>query len=140
MRLQTAVLFLSCLFVASSGFATKPCPGSPCESPHGTFDRARCESLADWVAAGSISEVVHHPAGPPMLKDFAEFTFTIRRVEKGDVKAGQILKFRVGWCQNAQTLPPDTSGEFRFFGLPLPKDPAYQNEYLYFTPVEPGEK
>ncbi len=92
--------------------------------------------LSAWVAVGTIEDVVHHETGPPLLKDFAEFTFRVQRWEKGSSPDGQKIRFRVGWCQNSQTLPKDTSGPFRFFGLALPKDSSTLPEYLHFEKLE----
>ena len=126
--IRLAVVLL--LIVTSPAAGTKPCPPSPCLLENGTLDRARCTDLAAWVAVGTIENVVHHEAGPPLLKDFAEFTFRARKWEKGSGHDGQRIRFRVGWCQNAQALPKDTSGAFRFFGLPLPKDSPRRNTSL----------
>ena len=118
--------------------ATKPCPASPCDATGGGVDLAKCEALADWVATGTISGVAHHEQGSPLFKDFAEFTFTVASPEKGAVKAGQVFKFQVGWCENTRPLPKDTSGTFRVYGKPIPKDPSVAPEYLDFEPLESG--
>ena len=85
--------------------ATEPCLQSPCEDSSGSLVRSKCVEAATWVAVGAVSNVVHHPEGPPLSKDFAEFTFTARRWEKGKGQAGQRYRFRVGWCDNQQELP-----------------------------------
>jgi hypothetical protein len=117
-------------------FATKPCLPSPCETKGGTIDVARCQSLADWIAIGTITNVIHHEQGAPLFKDFAEFTFTVQTSEKGTNMVGREIRFQVGWCENSQPLPKDTSGRFRIFGLPLPKDASVPNRYLHFEPLE----
>lgn len=132
-ELSGLALFLIC---AGSASGTKPCPPSPCLLPNGALDRAACRDLASWVAIGTIKNVVHHEAGPPLLKDFAEFTFKVERWEKGSGPKDREIRFRVGWCQNSQVLPRDTSGSFRFFGLALPKDSSSSAEYLQFERLE----
>jgi hypothetical protein len=124
-------LTFSHLLTAGPPAAVKPCPPGPCEGPGGVCDRERCQGLADWIATGTISEVIHHPV-ERFKKDFAEFTFTVGQVEKGSVKPGQKLRFQVGWCSNDRGLPKETGGTFRFYGKNLPKDPADGNEYLDF--------
>src|ERR1700737_1822875 len=98
-----------CVTQASSVLATEPCLSSPCQDSSGLLVRSKCVEAAVWVAVGAVSNVVHHPAGPPLSKDFAEFTFTVRRWEKGKGKAGQRYQFHVGWCENQQELPNDTT-------------------------------
>lgn len=115
--------------------ATKPCLPGPCDAPGGGTDIKKCESVADWVAVGTISKVVRHEQGPPLLKDFAEFTFTVKAWEKGQGKVGQEIRFQVGWCENTRPLPKDTSGLFRFFGKTLPAEPTLPNQYIHFEPV-----
>ena len=134
-----ATVLLCLALGASPGVAlgTKPCPPPPCESKGGSFDAVKCRDLAAWIAVGTISNVVHHEQGPPLSKDFAEFTFTVQTWEKGTGQAGQTIAFRVGWCENSQTLPRETSGPFRFFGHQLPADPALPSQYLHFEPVRP---
>jgi hypothetical protein len=110
-------------------------PAPPCETTGGTVDRAKCQRLADWIATGTITNVVHHEQGYPLLKDFAEFTLTVQTWEKGGGKVGRELRFQVGWCENSQPLPKDTSGSFRVFGLALPKDPSVPNQYLNLEPL-----
>jgi hypothetical protein len=117
-------------------FATKPCLPPPCEIAGGATDLAKCQALAAWVATGNINDVVHHEQGFPLNKDFAEFTLTIQAWEKGTGKTGQEIRFQVGWCENTQPLPRDTSGTFRFFGLPAPGDSSIPNQYLHFEPVK----
>ena len=115
-----------------SALATKPCERSPCESESGGVDLAACARAADWIATGTITAVVHHGQGYPLLKDFADFTFVAQRWEKGAGAPGQRVRFRVGWCDNREPLPPDTSGTFRFYGEALPKDAASAPKYLHF--------
>ena len=132
------VLLISLVFGALHApvLATQPCLPSPCSTVGGTVDLAQCRKLAGWIATGTITRVVHHEEGYPVFKDFAEFTFTIKTWEKNAVKSRRELRFQVGWCNNTQPVPKDTSGTFRFFGLPLPKDPSLANQYLYFEPVQ----
>jgi len=119
-------------------FATEPCLPSPCAGANYTVDVAKCRGLADWVATGTITRVVHHRQGDPVFKDFADFTLTVKTSEKGTIKVGQAIRFQVGWCQNWLGLPKDTNGTFRFYGLPLPADPSLPNQYLYFERVQPN--
>jgi hypothetical protein len=137
MRNAYRILLISLIFCAAGAplLATQPCMPSPCATA-GKIDLGKCRNLADWVATGTISRVVHHEEGYPLFKDFAEFTFTVKKWEKGSGKVGSERRFKVGWCQNYLQLPRDTSGTFRFFGLPLPRDPSLPNQYLYFEPVQ----
>jgi hypothetical protein len=135
MRQQRARLFI--IILANPAFATTPCPPPPCRTSAGDIDVAQCRELAGWVATGKISDVVHHEEGFPLLKDFAEFTFTVGAWEKGNGKVGQTLRFKVGWCDNWKTPPKDISGSFRFYGVAPPKDPSTPNQFLYFEPVRP---
>jgi hypothetical protein len=131
--LPVCVAIAVSLTQASSVFATEPCLRSPCEDSSGSLVRSKCFEAAAWVAVGTISKVVHHAEGPPLSKDFAEFTFTARRWEKGKGKAGQTYRFRVGWCENQQELPKDTTVLFRVFGT----SPGAQGEprYLFLEPL-----
>jgi len=135
--LRVILITLGVTALQPPGFATKPCLPSPCETKGGTIDVARCQILADWIATGTITSVVHHEQGYPLLKDFAEFTFTVQTSEKGASMVGREIRFQVGWCENSQPLPKDTSGTFRIFGLPLPKDASLPNQYLHFEPLIP---
>jgi len=72
-------------------FATKSCLPSPCETGGGAFDAVKCKTVADWIATGTITRIVHHQQEEPLYKDFAEFTFTARRRAK------------------AMSMPPDAS-------------------------------
>ena len=132
--LPTAILFFSILHSGPSA-ATKPCPPDPCRSPSGSVDAGKCRELAAWVAVGEIVDVVHHEAGPPLQKDFAEFTLRISSWEKAADSRPVVLRFRVGWCDNAQEIPKDHAGKFRFYGLPLPLDPSLPHQYLAFEPL-----
>ena len=49
-----------------------------------------------------------------------------------NVQNSNTIRFQVGWCQNWLQLPRDTSGTFRFYGLPLPSDSGVPGQYLYF--------
>jgi len=117
------------LLPPSALLPTEPCPSSPCQEPSGALTRSRCNEAAEWIAVGDISEVVHHKQGPPLSKDFAEFTFTVKRWEKGTGKTGRKLRFHVGWCDNQQELPKDTSSPFRVFGAP--PGPNGEPRYLF---------
>jgi hypothetical protein len=129
------VAFIICTVYAPA-FATEPCLPSPCTGTGGSVDTAKCSRLAEWVATGTITSVVHHKQGDPVFKDFAEFTFTVKASEKGAMVVGRQIRFQVGWCQNWLALPKNTSGIFRFFGLPLPADATLPNQYLFFEPVQ----
>jgi hypothetical protein len=132
--LPAAVVFSSVL-LSGSAAATKLCPPDPCRSPSGSLDAGKCRDLAAWIAVGEIVDVVHHEQGPPLQKDFAEFTLRISTWEKRADSQPAELRFRVGWCDNAQEVPRDHAGTFRFFGLPLPSDPTRPNQYLAFEPL-----
>jgi hypothetical protein len=134
--LRVMLIALGVAVVQPPALATKPCLPSPCETKGGTIDAAKCRNLADWVATGTITNVVHHEQGDPLFKDFAEFTFTAQTSEKGASMVGREIRFQVGWCENAQPLPKDTSGAFRIFGLPLPKDASIPNQYLHFEALK----
>ena len=131
--LPVCVAIAVSLTQASPVFATEPCLRSPCEDSSGSLVRSKCVEAAAWVAVGTVSSVVHHPEGPPLSKDFAEFTFTARRWEKGKGKAGQKYRFHVGWCENPQELPKDTTVPFRVFAT----SPGAQREprYLFLEPL-----
>ena len=124
-----------CVLLTPGAHATKPCPPAPCNGPTGKLDRPSCEALADWVAEGIITTVVHHREGPPLAKDFAEFTFSVRRWEKKANGVGAELRFKVGWCENRQELPADTSGTFRFFGKTAASQLSGGSVYLHFERV-----
>jgi hypothetical protein len=135
---MTKFLFIAALGIAAACIsggavnATKPCEPSPCQQASGELDRTACEGAATWVAVGRISKVVHHPAGYPLLKDFAQFTFTVERWEKGDGKTRRELRFKVGWCENQQEPPGDKSGQahaVRIFGAPASS--SGEARYLY---------
>jgi hypothetical protein len=121
--------------VTPAALATKPCPPSPCENGMGQFDRTRCEASADWIAQGTITKVVHHREGPPLAKDFADFTFRIERWEKKADGVGPEIRFKVGWCENRQELPPRTDGLFRVFGLFPSRASPHDPRYLFLEPV-----
>lgn len=115
--------------------ATKPCALSPCENSSGQFERARCEAQADWIAQGTIDDVLHHREGPPTGKDFAQFTFTPTRWEKKLESSRRIFHFTVGWCDNRQQLPRVTSGLFRVFGVASKTGASGSDHYLYLEPI-----
>jgi hypothetical protein len=104
--------------------STKPCPAPECKG-------ALCSSKADYIAMGTITKVVRHPQPEPVLKDFAEFTLVVAKCPKGTCP--KEIKYRVGWCTNARTLPEDTSGLFTFFG----KSSSGEAQYLDF--IAPGD-
>jgi len=134
-------LLVICLLTYSlciPAFATQPCLPSQCAGTSGEIDSRKCAQLSAWIATGVVSSVVHHEIGDPLFKDFAEFTFTVQVSEKGAIRVGRQLRFKVGWCENWQVLPNDISGTFRFYGLPLPTDATLPNQYLYFERV-PGD-
>lgn len=131
---RRAVLAIGiCLVQASAIRATKPCPTSPCQEESGALARSRCSEAAEWVAVGVVSGVIRHREGSPLSKDFAEFTFTVKRWEKGASKAGRKIRFQVGWCDNQQELPRDTSTPFRVFGAP--PGPQGEARYLFLEPI-----
>jgi hypothetical protein len=126
---------MALLVATPSTNATKPCPPSPCFDSTGKANQARCFEAASWVAVGRIIEVQHHPEGSPLNKDFATFVFLIDHWEKGEQRAVQRICFKVGWCDNAQEVPEDTSGFFRFYGTGTPGATADAPKYLYFERV-----
>lgn len=134
------VISLLACWAYAPAHATKACMPSPCAGANGSIDAGKCAQLAAWIATGAISGIVHHEEGDPLFKDFADFTFTVQATEKGGIGVGQKLKFQVGWCENWQTLPKDTSGLFRFYGLPLPTDATLPNQYLYFEQASAGHQ
>jgi hypothetical protein len=138
MSTAAAAIFVACITFAAPAFATKPCPPPPCAARAGSVDGAKCAALAAWVAVGGISKIVHHHEGPPLSKDFAEFTFTVTSWEKGSGTPGQQIRFQVGWCENGRPLPEDTAGSFRFFGEALPADVSFAGRYLDFEAVQPA--
>ena len=103
--------------------------------PDGEARPPELRGLADWVAVGAITKVVHHREGPPLAKDFAEFTFSVRRWEKKANGVGAELRFKVGWCENQQELPADASGTFRFFGKTAASQLSGGSVYLHFERV-----
>jgi hypothetical protein len=123
MRITHRVMLIAVGIAAlqSPVLATKPCLPSPCETTGGTIDRAKCQRLADWIVTGTITSVVHHEQGYPLLKDFAEFTFTVQTWEKGNGKIGREFRFQVGWCENSQPLPKDTSAHSGSLVFPYPR-------------------
>jgi hypothetical protein len=111
-------LALIALLIAASPYrasATKSCPGAlPCDTER-KFNEQLCTQKADWVAVGDITDIVHDIQGPPLGRDFAEFTLRVEQWEKG-VPPPYPLRFKVGWCNNFRSLPADTTGKFRFYG------------------------
>lgn len=127
---------LTVFSMALSAGATKPCPESEC-APRGSFEEAACAAAADWIVEGRIVNVVDHPSGDPVNKNFAEFTFEIQRWVKGRPEGAKSvprqLRFRVGWCKNGRTLPAERNGRFRLWGKGSVT--AAEPEYLWFEPV-----
>jgi hypothetical protein len=130
MRHRTLALLLALLALPLN--ATKPCPPSPCLSyPGGRFDYDKCQNASDWVALGRIKNLVHHPAGYPLLKDFATFTFVVDRWLRGGDRKIREIPFTVGWCKNTQEMTGDY-GYFTFWGKNQPKVANAEWEYVYF--------
>lgn len=129
-------LTLAALLVAgSAAWATKPCPPPPCRSsPIGdSFDAQLCFRKATWVAVGRIVDVVRDRTQKPRyIKSFDLFTFRIQRWEKGRRRGVRDVRFRVGWCKNAQTIPRDYRGRWRIYGStdPLRNKASDEAEYL----------
>jgi hypothetical protein len=129
------IMLASLLLAALSARATKPCSPSPCLDSAGRLDVSKCLDAASWVAVGKIIRVQHHPEGPPLAKDFATFILSINRWEKGEFKNIHEIQFKVGWCDNAQELPNDTSGLFRLYGIGVPGSESTPAAYLYIERV-----
>lgn len=136
--MRSVLVVVSVLVASSLGWATKPCPESPCVAVAGAgTDEAKCQGLADWIVVGRIVKVVDHPNGPPVFKNFAEFTIIIDAWEKGRPATPPAeLRFQVGWCQNARPVPEGDArkGRFRFFGTG--KLDAKELQYLDFVSVK----
>jgi hypothetical protein len=128
MRRQTLALLLALLALPLG--ATPPCPSSPCYRA-GKFDAARCEAASDWMALGTIKNLVHHKAGYPLMKDFATFTFVVDRWVRGRDRKMKEIPFTVGWCRNGEEMTGDY-GYFMFWGKNKPKTPNAEWEYLHF--------
>ena len=99
-----------------------------------------CNEGSAWIAQGTISNVTHHYEGQPTNKDFAEFTFTVRRWEKKSIGAPEEMRFTVGWCVNQQELPPRTNGVFRMFGIVQEVGGKTMPRYLYLESVATEKK
>ena len=83
-----------------------------------------------------MTKLTHHPAGDPLHKDFAEFTFVIDRwVKTGSQQPGQI-PFRLGWCTNSEEMRGDGSGTFQFWGRNKPDAKDAEWEFLHFERLE----
>lgn len=134
-----AIVLTIALARVPAAHSTKPCPPSPCENAAGRFNRAKCESNADWIALGTVTGVAHRREGHPTGKDFAEFTFTPRVWEKKAKDASRIFRFTVGWCDNRQELPARTTGMFRVFGLDPKAGASKEPSYLHLEPVADKE-
>ena len=132
-RVSIGSLVIGCLFWFSDLCnATKPCPPSPCVNEYNHFDEALCRAKSDWVAVGTISNVVHKREGQPTNRDFATFTLRVQKWEMGGKNQSDRLNFQVGWCENQQELPTDTSGLFRFCGTLQPAPVSGSKQYYYF--------
>lgn len=138
-RSRSLACFVGAAFMilgAATAHATKPCNQPPCwiAAEDAVQSREQCRAVADWVAVGTISEVERHPMGHPVNKDFARFTFNVVRWEHGN--AGRnVMHFTVGWCHNRRELPPNTAGEFRFYGSDA-RDPYTSGPTYYdFEPL-----
>lgn len=137
--LRPGFLVVSCLVlfaVSPPAFATKTCPGSPCDQGNRIFNADRCMALADWVAEGTIGNIEHDVQGSPLNKDFAAFDFVITRWIKDYRKDTKKFRFKVGWCHNPLPLPEDTSGKFRFYGGRISPERKYDPQYLWFEKVK----
>jgi hypothetical protein len=117
------LLILLCWSLAVG--ATKPCQESPCAS-RGSFDAKKCEGAAAWVVTARLESVVHHPADPPVSKDFAEFVVRVEKWEKGK-SSSERLHLRVGWCNNPVGPPEKVGARVRIYGTgdPNAADPQY---------------
>jgi hypothetical protein len=136
-RFSIGSLVIGSLFgFADLCYATKPCPPSPCVNESNQFDEAACRAKSDWIAVGTISNVVHKREGQPTNKDFATFTLRVQKWELGGKNQSDKLTFRVGWCENQQELPADTSGLFRFYGTLKPAPVSGSQQYYYFEAVK----
>lgn len=116
--------------------ATKPCAPSPCLNNDLQFDEVTCRDKSDWIAVGTISAVRHYRESEPTNKDFAKFTLRVKEWEKGGEGMSRRLRFQVGWCENQQELPVDTSGLFRFYGAFTPTPVSNGLQYYYFETLK----
>jgi hypothetical protein len=136
-RFSIGSLVIGCLFgFADLCHATKPCPPSPCVDEYNKFDEAACRAKSDWIAVGTIANVVHKREGQPTNKDFATFTLRVQKWEMGGKNQSDKLTFKVGWCENQQELPADTSGLFRFYGTLKPAPVSGSKQYYYFEALK----
>jgi hypothetical protein len=84
------------------------------------------------VVVGRLEKIEHHPADPPVFKDFAEFVVRVEKWEKGKF-AIERLRFHVGWCNNP-VVPPDKLGaRVRIYGSGDAK--AADPQYLWLEPI-----
>ena len=128
---QLALLLLLVLLALPLN-ATKPCPSSPCfDQPSGQFNARKCDAASDWQAVGHIKNLVHHPQGQPLMKDFATFTFVVEQWVRGRDPKVKEIPFTVGWCKNAEKMKSD-HGSFMFWGKNKPKVENAEWEYLHF--------
>ena len=123
------------LWLVNSSYATKPCSPSPCMNEKYQINEALCREKSDWIAIGTLSNIVHDLQGMPTNKDFAKFTLIVKEWEKGGNGQGE-LKFKVGWCENQQELPKDTSGLFRFYGTYELAPVSQGMQYYYFEALK----
>lgn len=112
--------------------ATKPCPAPPCfDQPSGEFNAKKCNAGSDWVASGHITNLVHHPQGYPLMKDFATFTFVVEHWLRGGDPTVKEIPFTVGWCRNSEEMRSDR-GTFMFWGKNKPKGENAEWEFVHF--------
>ena len=130
------VILLQCAVILPiKSYATKPCPNHPCRDSSGKLLEQECHAAADWVAVGTIGQVVHDLKGHPLNKDFAIFVFRPKYWEKGAQTKLSEIRYKVGWCHNRTEVPKDRAGTFRFYGLSRTGSSS-ENLYLDFVRIE----
>ena len=132
--MKRLVLATLLAFLACSSFATPPCPPPPCWTPKTQFDPVVCDAKADWIAVGHVTNLIHHPAGYPLNKDFTEFTLVVDRWIKGGDNLPHEIAFHTGWCTNGEQMRDD-AGTFRFWGKNKPEVVNAEWEFLHFEKV-----
>jgi hypothetical protein len=136
-KIITALVITDLIFSSATCFATKPCPTPKCYNENLNFNLEECRKIADWIAVGNITDVENSEQGYPLNKNFASFTLQVSRWEKGGGEKIAQIKFKVGWCDNWQELPTDTSGLFRFYGESISDDGQNDsNHYYYFQKID----
>ncbi len=137
MKIKRLVFLLLPSLLCSTAFATKMCPPEPpCFDPDHKFNSDKCTQTSDWVAVGKIEDVIDDKIGDPLNKNFAKFKFKVIRWEKAPSEDSEekIIEFKIGWCENWQELPSDTSGLFRFYGQN--KSKQYKDRiFFYFEKI-----